>query len=69
MKKEPTKRDIAMILLTGLGCMSFGLLLIWVPVLGVMLLLLGALMVLLAILTILTIFIKIKWKPLEMKRR
>lgn len=58
MKKEPTKKEIVQILLFGLGMVSFGVILIWIPVLGETLLFLGALLILIALLTVLTKVLK-----------
>jgi len=54
MKKEPTKKDLAMILLLGLGMLSFGSIFIWLPPIGWPLLFFGAICLLLFLLTIIT---------------
>lgn len=58
MKKEPTKKETATIFLFGLGLLSFGLLLFWVPVIGTILLVSGAFFTLASLLTILVKVLK-----------
>lgn len=58
MKKIPTNRELATLFLTGLGCLSFGLIFIWIPVLGDMFLLIGGSLLLISILSIIVKMIK-----------
>jgi hypothetical protein len=61
MKKQPRQpngKELATILLSGLGMMSFGLLLIWIPIIGLPLLLIGAVFVLVFSVTIITILLQ-----------
>ena len=54
MKKTPDNAGLATVLLTGLGMMSFGILFIWIPIFGIVLLIVGFSMLLASILAILT---------------
>ena len=58
MKKEPTKKDLATILLLGLCMSSFGLLFVWLPPIGWPLLFLGGILILLYLVTITTMLFK-----------
>lgn len=56
--KEPTSNQTLQVFLNGLCCLSFGLWLIWIPIVGIPLMLIGVVMLLLTILTLILKVIK-----------
>lgn len=57
MEKQPTKAQLVQILLVGLGCLSFGLWFIWIPIIGIPLLFFGSVCILLVVITVATILL------------
>lgn len=55
MKKQPTKKDLVMLLFSGLGMLSFGILFAWWPPVCFTLLFFGAVLIILVLVTVATI--------------
>lgn len=61
MKNEPTNAQITYILFIGMGIFSFGLLLYWLPYVGLGLIGTGVLLMAIAVITIITkLFTKVR---------
>lgn len=56
--KEPTQKDIMILLLTGIGLISFGLIFIWIPFFSSIALVLGGFLTVVGILTFITKVLK-----------